>query len=335
MKIAHRAIRPFLTLLIAFAALALVELRPASATSQLDVKKVTFPVVLSDGNTYSIAGRLYYHRSYRNKTLQVAIHGLSYNHRYWDAPTVGGYPYSYARFMALMNYAVLAIDQLGSGESSRPAGDLVTLSEAGSGVHQVLTSLRGKKNPLAHAFDDIVLVGHSFGSITATYVQGAYGDADALVTTGMGHVPVPSPFDPAAFAALLQQPYFTLPPEARAALFYNPLLSDPDVIARDNASLIDQIPRGFGIAFAAFQADRSLDLVDQVTSPVLVQLGEVDPIAPGSTAALEDDAWTSASSVTVQVLPAMGHDFNLHYHNVLSWLSIHGWLTKTLGCGWR
>lgn len=331
MKVALRAIRPFLTLLVAFAALALVAVRPAAATLQIDVKKVTFPVVLSDGNTYSIAGRLYYHHSYRNKTLQVAIHGVTYNHKYWDAPTVNGHPYSYARFMALLNYAVLAIDQLGSGESSRPPGDLATLPEVGNGVHQVLTSLRSKRNPLGHAFDDIVLVGHSLGSMTATYVQGAYNDADALVTTGMGHVQVPSPFDQELVAALFQQPYLTLPPEARAALFYNPLLADPKVIARDNATLIDEVPRGFAASALFNQFNPAFTLVGEVTSPVLVQLGELDPIAPGSTASREDDAWTSASSVTVQVLPAMGHNFNLHYHNVLSWISIHAWIAKTLG----
>ncbi|WP_437577191.1 alpha/beta hydrolase [Sorangium sp. So ce887] len=328
----HRAIRCFFTVLIALAALALVAPRPAAATSQIRVKEVTFPVTLSDGNTYSIAGHLYYQHSYRNKTLQVAIHGGSYNHRYWDAPAVNGHPYSYARFMARLNYAVLAIDQLGSGESSRPPGDLVTLEEAGSGVHQVLASLRGAHNPLGHAFDEIVLVGHSLGSMTATHVQGAYGDADALVTTGMGHVPVPSPFDPADFAALLQQPYFTLPAELRAEHFYNPLLADPDVIALDNAELIDELPRALAVSALASQYDPAVTLVDQVTSPVLVQLGELDPIAPGSTADLEDDAWTSASSVTVQVLPGMGHDFNLHVHNLVSWLPIHGWIAATL-CG--
>ncbi|WP_437818456.1 alpha/beta hydrolase [Sorangium sp. So ce1078] len=330
MKIAHCAIRPFLTVLIAFAALALVALRPAAATPQIRVKEVTFPVTLSDGNTYSIAGHLYYQRSYRNKTLQVAIHGATYNHRYWDAPRVNGHPYSYARFMARLNYAVLAIDQIGSGESSRPAGDLVTLEQAGSGVHQVLASLRGAHNPLGHAFDEIVLVGHSLGSITATYVQGAYGDADALVTTGMGHVPVPSPFDPAELAVLLQEPYFTLPPEARAALFYNPLLTDPDVLARD-VELLDELPRGLATSVLPFQYDPAVTLVDQVTSPVLVQLGELDPIAPGSTADLEDDAWTSASDVTVQVLPGMGHNANLHVHNLVSWIPIHGWIAATLG----
>ncbi|WP_437746744.1 hypothetical protein WME73_18540 [Sorangium sp. So ce302] len=66
MKTAHCATRRFLTVLIALAALALVAPRPAAATLQIRVEEVTFPVTLSDGNTYSIAGHLYYQHSYRN-----------------------------------------------------------------------------------------------------------------------------------------------------------------------------------------------------------------------------------------------------------------------------
>ncbi|MGK3964568.1 hypothetical protein WMF38_10370 [Sorangium sp. So ce118] len=54
MKIAHAAIRPFLTVFIAFAALALVASRPAAATPQIRVKEVTFPVTLSNGDTHLI-----------------------------------------------------------------------------------------------------------------------------------------------------------------------------------------------------------------------------------------------------------------------------------------
>ncbi len=331
MKLAHRAIRHLVAILIAFSALALVVPRPADAAPQIKVKRVTFPVTLSDGAPYTIVGYLYYNHSYRNKTLQVAVHGGSYNHAYWDAPSINGHPYSYARFMALSGYAVLAIDQLGAGESSRPDGDFATLPEVASGVHQVLGSLRSDHNPLHHAFDTIVLVGHSLGSATATHVQGAYNDADALVTTGWGNVPTPSPFDPALVAQLLQQPYLVIPPEVRAPGFFHAPAADPAVIAYDSAKLVDVLPRGFVLTAFNLRFDPAMTLVDRVTSPVLVQLGERDPLAPGALSGQEDEAWASTSDVTVQVLPEMGHDFNLHYHNFLSWLLIHHWIGTTVG----
>ena len=81
--------------------------------------------------------------------------------------TINGQSYSYARFMADEGYALLAIDQLGTGESSKPDGDFVTLDETALSLHQVLTQMRSGNNPLAYAFQQIVLVGHSFGSINS------------------------------------------------------------------------------------------------------------------------------------------------------------------------
>src|SRR5690242_3249504 len=137
--------------------------------NSIKVERESFPVVLSDGSSAQIVGYLYYHGSYRERPLQVLVHGGTYTHTYWDAPTINGVDYSYARYMARQHYAVLAVDQLGSGESSHPQGDTVTLQEAANALHQVLTSLRTDANPIGVGFPRLALVGHSFGSITATY----------------------------------------------------------------------------------------------------------------------------------------------------------------------
>ena len=161
----------------------------AGDTDQFKATRLDFSVTLSDGNTYTIAGFLYYSGSFRNRPLQVLVHGGTYNHKYWDVPAINGNNYSYARFMAQNGYALLAIDQLGTGDSSKPSGDFVTLNETASSLHQVLVQMRGVNNPLGYAYQRIVLVGHSFGSINSILVQGLYHDADALVVTALGHVP--------------------------------------------------------------------------------------------------------------------------------------------------
>src|SRR5215471_3782118 len=148
-----------------------------NADGQFKVQRLDFSVSLSDGNTYTIAGFLYYNGNYRNRPLQVLVHGGTYNHNYWNVPAINGHDYSYARFMAEEGYALLAIDQLGAGDSSKPPGDFVTLSETASSLHQVLVQMRSADNPLGYGFDKIVLVGHSFGSINAILVQGTYHDA--------------------------------------------------------------------------------------------------------------------------------------------------------------
>jgi pimeloyl-ACP methyl ester carboxylesterase len=90
------------------------------------------------------------------------------------------------------------------------------------------------------------------------------------------------------------------------------------------------IPRGYVFTIFPFLEDPSVTRVDQVTSPVLVQLGERDVLAPGALAGQEAAVWSSASSVTVQVLPDIGHSFNAHRTAVHSWSGIHSWLSQTL-----
>lgn len=300
----------------------------ALADNNIMVQPLSFPVTLSDGNTYTIAGYLYYQGSYQNKPLQVLVHGGTYNHLYWDVPAINNRKYSYARYMAEEKYAVLAIDQLGTGQSSKPNGDFVTLAETASSIHQVIGQMRSGNNALGQAFNKIVLVGHSFGSINAITVQANYHDADALVITALGHVPHELPITQELLDILDDYEYFTLPPEARSGLFYYGPAADPDVIAYDNANLVDYLTRGqLGTTFAAIFNDSVAD----VTGPVLVQLGEHDALWPSSYAEGEAAYWTSASSITVQSLPDVGHSFNTHLDNKRGWKQISQWLSDTVG----
>jgi pimeloyl-ACP methyl ester carboxylesterase len=302
----------------------------ADGNDEFKVKRLDFSVTLSDGNTYTIAGFLYYNGSYRNRPLQVLVHGGTYNHTYWDTPTINGHSYSYARFMAEHGYALLAIDQLGTGESSKPDGDFVTLNETASSLHQVLVRMRSANNPLGNAFQQIVLVGHSFGSINAILVQGTYHDADALVVTGLGHVPHELPISPDLIPVLAQFPYFPLPAEVRSALFYFAGNADPDVIAYDNQNLADLLTRGQLFTTFAAIFNPAADHVGEVTGPVLVQLGEHDALWPSAFAAGEAAYYSSASRVTVESLAGVGHAFNNHLNNKTGWRSIDQWISSTL-----
>ena len=298
--------------------------------NEFKVNRLEFAVTLSDGNTYTIAGFLYYNGSFRNRPLQVLVHGGTYNHKYWDAPKINGRNYSYARFMAEQGYVLLAIDQLGAGESSKPAGDFVTLNETALSLHQVLAQMRSGNNPLGYAFQQIVLVGHSFGSINSILVQGTYHDADALVVTALGHVPHELPIPPELINALAQFPYFPLPAPARAALFYFADAADPDVIANDNLNLADLLTRGQLFTTFAAVFNPEADRVGSVTGPVLVQLGEHDALWPSSYASGEAAYWMNASSIKVESLPAVGHAFNTHLDNKRGWRLIDRWISSTL-----
>ena len=312
-------------LLFAFAAVASADETP----NDIKVERLSFPVTLADGSPAEVVGHLYYKGSFHNRTLLLGVHGANYNHKYWDVPAINGHEYSFARYMAGRKYAVLAIDQLGAGESTKPAdGDSVTLDQTASGIHQVITRLRSGENATGYAFEKVVTVGHSLGSVNAVYEQGTYHDADAVVTTGMGHVPHAIPVPAELIAELSQYEYFMVPGELRPAMFYYAPGADPDVIQYDRDSLADSLARGqltTGI-LPAFTFDTAALRVGQVTGPVLAQLGEFDGLFPGSLAGGEAAFYTSASSVTAQALPGVGHDFNTHFRNHEGWRLMDEWL---------
>lgn len=302
-------------------------------SNDIKVERLAFPVTLSDGNTYVVVGYLYCQGGYHGRPLHVALHGGNYNHAYWDIPSFNGRSYSYAQFMAGEQHAVLALDLLGTGESGKPDADFITFQDMGSSIHQVLVRLRNGDNPTGHAFDKLVLVGHSLGSALAAYVQGTWQDADAVVSTGLVFVPHQRPLDPSLVIETAQRnPYFKLPPQVRQSLFYAASGMDPDVAAHD-ARLDDIIPRGYVFTIFPFLDKPAVTRVDQVTSPVLVQLGELDGLAPGNLAQQEATAWTRASRLTVQVLPGTGHSFNAHVTNQTGWRQIHTWISETLAAG--
>lgn len=313
--------------------IALLLVARLARADQVEVKRIAFPVVLSDGHAYSMKAYFYHHGRDMHRPLQVLVHGATYNHTYWDAPTIDGEAYSYARRMAA-NYPVLALDQLGAGESDHPDGDFFTLDEASSALHQVMARLR-TENPTGHRFGKIVLVGHSLGSITAVYAEATYGDADGLVVTGLALTPHPAPVSSALLGPLLETSYVSFPAALRAQLFYYSPSADPVVVADDNAFLCDQVPRGEFVTGLQLAAEPDLLGASLITEPVLVQLGADDVTAPASLAPGEAAYYPGASSVTVEALPSIGHALNLHVDHEGGWDQIAGWIEDHVADGER
>jgi len=304
------------------------------AAGDVQVEEFFFPVQLSDGNTYQIAGFLYHAGPLSDAVIQVAVHGATHFHLYWDFPRIDGISYSYARYMARRGYAVLAIDQLGTGDSSQPDGDFVNLDQTANALHQVLASLRHASNPIGHSFDSIALVGHSNGSLTSIYATGTYHDADALVTTAWEHTPHPLPFNPADIIALLTTPYipataFSL--EFRTALFYYVPTTDPDFLTFEQAHLGPAVQaRAQFIDLFTAGLDTSLTRSTGVTVPVLVQDGDFDALQPSAFLAGEASFYPNAPSVTLGFLDSIGHNINGHRNHLQSWSGIDHWLRETL-----
>jgi hypothetical protein len=204
-----------------------------SFNSSVRVQKIPFPVLLSKGPPQRMAGFLFWDpsnfkncqqqrpifrllkcikdRSLKNRTLQVLVHGFTYNHTHWDPPKKKLPSFSYARFMAQQGYPVLALDLLGTGESSIPDGDVLNITESVSSLAQVLTAARSLSNPLGRDFTKIVLVGHSVGTAIAVTTTGTFpGIADFLVATGWSFSPHVVPLSEELIAAALANPLYPL-----------------------------------------------------------------------------------------------------------------------------
>lgn len=320
------------------------EARAESAHAPCDAvqaDKLSFPVRLSDGHTYQITGYYYHQGPPRERVLQVLVHGATHYHLYWDLPEINGIDYSYARYMAERDYDVLAIDQLGTGESSQPDGDFVTLPETASALHQVLASLRTPRNPTGRLHQRIALVGHSNGSLTSIYTTGTYHDPDVLVTTAFMHAPHPLPFNPADILATLTTPYIpatTFSLGFWIGVFYHVPQMDPALVSYEYAHLGPAVQaRGQFLDLFYYGLNANLTRSTQIDVPVLVQNGDYDALQPSVYMGPEPTFYPNAPSVTLNYLTAIGHHINGHKNHLQSWTQIdafiRGKLTRGSGHG--
>ena len=218
-------------------------------------RDVRVPVQLAPGTAVnkSIFGRLCMPAGPTPTTVQLLVPGITYGNGYWDTPdpTGGTDRYSYVAAANAAGDATLAIDRIGIGRSSKPLGALVTIDANAHTVHQVVTALRNglATNPGSVSFDEVVLVGHSYGSWTSWIEASRYNDVDAVVLTGVTHqMPLvtalpealnlyPAILDPAfGLFSGLDATYLTTMPGTRYQMFYAPAPVDPAVIAHDEAT---------------------------------------------------------------------------------------------------
>jgi pimeloyl-ACP methyl ester carboxylesterase len=119
-------------------------------------------------------------------TVQLLIHGGTYNHTYWDFGTHNGVRYSYARNIADAGIATFAVDQIGTGQSVKPPSSEVTNEVAAYVDHDVVQALRAGTLAGTH-FDKVIEVGHSAGSAATWQEAITYQDVDGVVITGTVH----------------------------------------------------------------------------------------------------------------------------------------------------
>lgn len=271
----------------------------------------------------TVRGRLCRPAGATPDTVQLLVHGGTYNRQYWDLPYGS---YSYQRDMAQRGRATFAIDLPGSGASSQPLSALITGTGLAAVVHQVVGKLRAGQ-VLGLAFPKIVLVGHSMGSGIAIVEAATYRDVDGVVLTGMTHSmdPLtlaaifvdgvrPAILDPVLSGRGSDPGYVTTMPGTRR-LFHDPGSYEPGVLTADEATK-DQVaatvvPDLVALAFLG-------PLSRQIDVPVLMANGDRDTLfcafhCSSESALLNAEApyFSLAAQLEVFLLPQAGHSLAL------------------------
>jgi pimeloyl-ACP methyl ester carboxylesterase len=295
-------------------------------------RPLSFGTTLPDGTPLTITGTYFEAAERQTRRIQVLLHGAGYDQEYWNGPLIAGQDYSYAKYMVARGWDVLALNLPGVSDSARVNGNLLSVEAQASAIQEVVRHVRSGEL-LGTRFGSVALVGHSFGGFLAAFTQGTHASADALVLTGsrLSAVDAPAPeFAP----PVVSEDGFILPvvgvPEARVIGYHLPS-ADPGMIAYDAQNMGARFPlRGLldliEIPPSGDSATRSIN----IRVPVLVQLGQNDRLAPAEMPDIEAARYPNAARVTVQVLPAMGHMFNLHLNRHDGWKQLDDWLTQAL-----
>lgn len=316
-----------------------------SAASQARCSQTDVPVTYGLLLTGKVHGQLCQPATSTPRTVQLLMHGGTYNRYYWDIPFDSG-RYSYQRDMAAHGIATFAIDALGSGGSTQPPSVLITGTTEASAVHQVVQKLRaGAVGGVRYS--KVILVGHSMGSGITTLEAATYHDVDGVILTGMTHsmdllalagVFVdgvrPALLDPVLSRRGSDPGYVTTMPATRR-LFHDPGLVEAGVLAADEATK-DQVaatvvPDLLTLAFLS-PLSRTID------APVLIANGSRDTLFCAFSCASEEALlaaeapyFSPAAKLEVHLTPQAGHSVGLSTNAADHRTAIRAWMGKHFG----
>jgi pimeloyl-ACP methyl ester carboxylesterase len=282
-------------------------------------------------------------------TVQLLLHGATYNRTYWDLPYQPA-NYSYQRDMAAHGLATFAVDEIGVGQSSRPLSTLITGAMQAAAVHAVVGDLRaGAVGGIR--FAKVVLVGHSAGSAISIIEAAGYHDVDGVLLTGMTHLPnapvvisdvalglYPVTLDPQLASRGGDPGYLTTVPGSRGTMYYSAGDLDPLAVAADETYAKDQV-----------SASSLLDIVGvglaspisrNITAPVLLIDGSNDTgfcglfrdcTFAGSLQDEEAPYFSPAAQLLTSVLPGSGHSVALAVNSPQYRDASRAWLSQYVG----
>jgi alpha-beta hydrolase superfamily lysophospholipase len=313
----------------------------------------TLPVAIADPGPadQTMWGQLCYRGSREPTTVQLLVHGATYNHLYWDFPHADGY-YSYVDAATAAGYATFDVDRIGDGNSSHPPSADVTLTAGAIALHDAVTALRTGAVD-GHPFQHVIMVGHSLGSFEAWIEEALYHDVNAMIITGALHALTPSApanvgndfypavDDPKFAGSGLDPGYLTTRPGTRESLFYEPATADPAVVALDEDNKDTNTVAELDGLLSLLAEPATQQPSYQDTVPVLVMVGAEDNIfcagvtvyncaSGASVRSYESQYYPPQAHLRVAVIPDTGHDLALSTTAPITDAAMIGWSLATV-----
>lgn len=292
----------------------------------------------------------------RANTLQLLVHGLTYTRDYWNGGVEHYQPanYSWTEYALSQGYPTLAIDRIGNGLSSHPDPILILQAPYQTrAMHALIDLIRGgNTTQMPRAFDSIVYVGHSFGSVLGDLVAREYpSDVDAMVLTGFSNtvlrsLPGVSLIAPIPAAVFDSQRFGTLPlgyvvsssqSNRQATFLTRPIIDfDPEISKLDyeyqGTASVGEFITGFSGVTAASNYSGKVFVLSGEHDEIFCGLGNpiLGPANCGTSAGgiLKSTAnlFPEAATYDFYPIPNTGHCLNFHYTAHDSYVRVHDWL---------
>jgi pimeloyl-ACP methyl ester carboxylesterase len=348
--------RFFVSALAGLLAMASSTVKPAYAETADDVscRHITTPVALASGQptSYTVSGVLCATADelLDGTTIQLLIHGATYNHDYWDFEKTNGVRYSYARDVAAHGFPTFAIDLPGSGDSSHPPSDQLTAQTDAFVAHEIVQGLRN--GSIADVrFGKVITVGHSLGSVIVWQEALSYADVDGLIVTGAAHsittkfltsnALYPAVKDSKFGNSALDSGYLTTVPGSRTGLYFSAPDFDPAILPVDEAGkdVVSAAELNTGLPIATSTATLAIRV------PVLTILGGNDlptcginpqgvtfDCSSGAAVATQEAPFYSPEArIHACVVPGSGHDLSLSVNHYLQVADAVAWSSAFVG----
>jgi pimeloyl-ACP methyl ester carboxylesterase len=263
-------------------------------------------------------------------TVDVLVPGATYNHTYWDWPQDSS-KYSYTDKTLSAGRAVLAIDRLGTGASSKPLGTSLTVMSSAYVLHQVVGWVRDTKG-----YGTVDVVGHSLGSAVVAYDAAQWtSDPTRVVLTGFMNEPTTNLalFVAASHPVLKSPTYITTDRGMRGKFLYDTKTADPNVISYDEAH--KDVVSATELATALTEVLRLP--TKTITAPVYLVNGQEDALFCGgvrivncsnskATIRYEQPYYRDAASFSYDSVPDTGHSLALAASADKSFDMINSWI---------